>query len=90
MIERSGAGLNGRSRLLLFIKSGSIFALLRAVCLLSTIPHFWLQVPHDGGKAAVGNGSHFGFLATSKAQVDAFYAKAVEMDGQGDGAPGPR
>lgn len=53
-------------------------------------PEFWLQVPHDGGKAVVGNGSHFGFLAMSKAQVDAFYAKAVEMGGQGDGAPGPR
>lgn len=53
-------------------------------------PEFWVGVPHDGGKAHVGNGSHFGFLAVSKAQVDAFYAKALEMGGQGDGAPGPR
>lgn len=53
-------------------------------------PEFWVGVPHDGGKAHVGNGSHFGFLAVSKAQVDAFYAKAVEMGGTGDGAPGPR
>lgn len=53
-------------------------------------PEFWVGVPHDGGKAHVGNGSHFGFLAVSKAQVDAFYAKALELGGQGDGAPGPR
>lgn len=53
-------------------------------------PEFWVGVPHDGGTAHVGNGSHFGFLAVSKAQVDAFYAKALEMGGQGDGAPGPR
>ena len=45
---------------------------------------------HDGGKAAVGNGSHFGFLATSREQVDAFYAKALELGGMGDGAPGNR
>jgi catechol 2,3-dioxygenase-like lactoylglutathione lyase family enzyme len=53
-------------------------------------PEFWVGLPHDGGKAHVGNGSHFGFLAVSKAQVDAFYAKALELGGQGDGAPGPR
>ena len=46
-----------------------------------TSPEFWLQLPH--GTAAVGNGSHFGFLATSRAQVDAFYAKALALGGQG-------
>jgi catechol 2,3-dioxygenase-like lactoylglutathione lyase family enzyme len=25
-------------------------------------PEFWVHLPHDGGKAAVGNGAHFGFL----------------------------
>jgi predicted lactoylglutathione lyase len=34
----------------------------------------------------VGNGSHFGFLATSRAQVRAFHAKAMERGGQFDGA----
>jgi catechol 2,3-dioxygenase-like lactoylglutathione lyase family enzyme len=53
-------------------------------------PEFWVEVPHDGGRAEVGNGSHFGFLAVSKAQVDAFYAKALEMGAKSDGAPGPR
>jgi catechol 2,3-dioxygenase-like lactoylglutathione lyase family enzyme len=61
-----------------------------AVAFGRAYPEFWVGVPHDGGKAHVGNGSHFGFLAVSKAQVDAFYAKALEMGGQGDGAPGPR
>ncbi|MES2414472.1 MAG: VOC family protein [Pseudomonadota bacterium] len=53
-------------------------------------PEFWVGVPHDGGKAAVGNGSHFGFLAVSKAQVEDFYAKALELGAVSDGAPGPR
>lgn len=61
-----------------------------AVAFGREFPEFWVGVPHDGGRAAVGNGSHFGFLAASKAQVDAFYAKALEMGGTGDGAPGPR
>ena len=61
-----------------------------AVAFGREFPEFWVGVPHDGGRAAVGNGSHFGFLAVSKAQVDAFYAKALEMGGTGDGAPGPR
>jgi catechol 2,3-dioxygenase-like lactoylglutathione lyase family enzyme len=54
-----------------------------AVAFGREFPEFWVGVPHDGGKAHVGNGSHFGFLAASKAQVDAFYAKALEMGGTG-------
>ena len=53
-------------------------------------PEFWVQPPHDGGKAVVGNGSHFGFFANSRAQVEAFHAKALEMGGKSDGAPGTR
>lgn len=53
-------------------------------------PEFWVGVPHDGGQAQAGNGSHVGFLAQSRHQVDAFYAKALELGATGDGAPGPR
>lgn len=59
-----------------------------AVAYGRAFPEFWLQLPHDGGKSAVGNGSHFGFLATLRAQVDAFCAKALALGGKGDGAPG--
>ena len=38
----------------------------------------------------MSNGSHFGFLATSREQVGAFYAKALALGGQGDGARGQR
>ncbi|HBP5363413.1 MULTISPECIES: VOC family protein [Pseudomonas aeruginosa group] len=48
-------------------------------------PEFWVQAPIDGRPASTGNGSHVGFLANSKAQVDAFHAGARD-----DGAPGPR
>ena len=49
-----------------------------------------MGLPHDGGKAVVGNGSHFGFLAASRDQLEAVHAKALEMGGQSDGAPGTR
>ena len=61
-----------------------------AVAYGRAFPEFWLGLPHDGAKAVVGNGSHFGFLATSRAQVEACHAKALEMGGTSDGAPGTR
>ena len=61
-----------------------------AVAYGRAFPEFWVGLPHDGGKAVVANGSHFGVLATSRAQVDAFHAKALAMGGNSDGAPGTR
>ena len=53
-------------------------------------PEFWVQTPFDEQVASVGNGTHVGFLATSKAVVDAFYAAAIAAGATGDGAPGGR
>lgn len=53
-------------------------------------PEFWLQTPIDGRPATVGNGSHIGFFAYSKEQVDAFHAAALKAGGTDEGAPGPR
>ena len=53
---------------------------------LTEMPKSTFSPPSSG----VANGSHFGFVATSRAQVDAFYAKAVELGGQSEGAPGER
>lgn len=53
-------------------------------------PEFWIQSPHDGGRASVGNGVHISFLANSINEVDAFHAKALELGGKDDGAPGYR
>jgi len=53
-------------------------------------PEFWVQRPIDHAPATVGNGTHIGFLAASKAQVDAFYAAALEAGATADGPPGPR
>ena len=61
-----------------------------AVAYGRAFPEFWMGLPHDGGKAVVGNGSHFGFLLTSRVQVDAFHAEALEMGGNSGGAPGSR
>ncbi len=53
-------------------------------------PEFWVQRPIDGKPASLGNGTHFGFVATSRAAVDAFHAAAVRGGGTSDGEPGPR
>jgi catechol 2,3-dioxygenase-like lactoylglutathione lyase family enzyme len=53
-------------------------------------PEFWVQEPIDGGKASVGNGNHFGFVAASKAEVEDFYKAALEHGAVSDGPPGPR
>ena len=53
-------------------------------------PEFWVQAPIDGRPASVGNGSHVGFFADSKAQVDAFHAAALTAGAGDEGAPGPR
>ena len=53
-------------------------------------PEFWVHTPIDGGTASVGNGTHFGFVAASKADVDAFHVAALKAGASDDGAPGPR
>ncbi len=53
-------------------------------------PEFWIQVPHDGQAAGTANGVHIAFLANSKDEVDAFYAKALSLGARDDGAPGIR
>ena len=46
--------------------------------------------PFDGGPPVPGNGGHVAYLATTRAQVDAFFAAALEMGGSSEGEPGPR
>lgn len=53
-------------------------------------PEFWVQTPIDGGKAAVGNGTHFAFFAASQEAVDAFWAAAIAAGAIPDGEPGAR
>jgi len=55
-----------------------------------TFPEFWIQRPLDGAPATLGNGTHIGFVASSRAQVEAFYAAAVAAGAKGDGPPGAR
>jgi catechol 2,3-dioxygenase-like lactoylglutathione lyase family enzyme len=53
-------------------------------------PEFWIQSPHDSGRASAGNGVHVAFLANSVEEVKAFHAKALELGGADEGAPGYR
>lgn len=53
-------------------------------------PEFFVQTPIDGAPAAVGNGSHFGFVAASEEAVRAFWQAAVAAGATTEGEPGPR
>lgn len=53
-------------------------------------PEFWIQRPHDGQAASVGNGVHVSFLANSIDEVKAFHAKALALGAKDDGPPGYR
>ncbi len=53
-------------------------------------PALALTKPYDGGPATVGNGVMVALVMDSKEKVDALHAKALELGGKDEGAPGPR
>ncbi len=53
-------------------------------------PSFAVMTPFDKQPATVGNGTMISLVFKEPAQVDAVYAKAIEMGGKDEGAPGPR
>lgn len=53
-------------------------------------PEFWVQIPYNKELPSSGNGVHFGFVASSKQQVDDFYACAITLGGICNGVPGAR
>ena len=46
--------------------------------------------PHDGNAATVGNGMMVALAVDSPEKVNALHAKALELGGTDEGAPGPR
>jgi catechol 2,3-dioxygenase-like lactoylglutathione lyase family enzyme len=55
-----------------------------------TEPCLALTRPYDGNAATVGNGVMVALRAPSKELVDSLHARALELGGQDEGAPGPR
>jgi catechol 2,3-dioxygenase-like lactoylglutathione lyase family enzyme len=53
-------------------------------------PMLAITKPYDGGTATAGNGTMVALMADSRAEVDAVYAKAIELGAADDGAPGLR
>ena len=53
-------------------------------------PGFSITRPFDGNAATVGNGVMIAIQMPSTDAVDSFYAKAMELGGSDEGAPGPR
>lgn len=53
-------------------------------------PKVFVLKPFNGEAHVPGNGGHVAFLAPDRASVDAFHAKALEMGGSDEGAPGLR
>ncbi len=46
--------------------------------------------PYDGKAATVGNGTMIALVVDSPGKVDALHARALELGGKDEGAPGPR
>lgn len=61
-----------------------------AVAFGRAFPEFWVNLPADGEPAGVGNGTHVGFIAESRAAVEAFHAAALAAGASDEGGPGPR
>ena len=53
-------------------------------------PMLAVGVPHDGNPATFGNGTMIALPAKTRAIIDACYAKALELGGSDEGAPGVR
>jgi predicted lactoylglutathione lyase len=53
-------------------------------------PAMSVTYPFDGNTATVGNGVMVALAVDGPAKVDAIHAKAMELGGQDEGAPGPR
>ncbi len=53
-------------------------------------PALSVTKPYDGKAATVGNGVMIALVVDSTDKVDAIHAKALELGGQDEGAPGPR
>ncbi len=51
---------------------------------------FSLNLPANGKRATVGNGTHVAFEVEKRAAVDAFFRTALANGGESDGAPGLR
>jgi catechol 2,3-dioxygenase-like lactoylglutathione lyase family enzyme len=55
-----------------------------------TSPAVSIAKPYDGKPATVGNGVMVALAMDSPEKVDAVYARALELGGTDEGAPGPR
>lgn len=53
-------------------------------------PMLAITEPVDGSPATVGNGSMLALPVATRAEVDALYAKALELGAADEGAPGVR
>ena len=53
-------------------------------------PGLAITKPFDGNGATVGNGVMVALAVETPKQVDALYAKAIELGATDEGAPGPR
>ena len=63
---------------------GRIYGTAQGVAILSVVR------PYDGRPATAGNGTMASLFCDSPEQVSAIHAKALELGGRDEGAPGPR
>ena len=70
--------------------SGRPFSVSNAWSTGPSVVAFSITLPFDGGPATVGNGVMIAIALDAPDKVDAFHAKALELGGVDEGAPGER
>lgn len=97
MISHISIGVNDFDRAIVFydtvlatLDCKQIIKYPGAIAYGKEIPEFCVQIPANGEPATTGNGSHIGFVASTKEAVHAFHEAALSEGGKDDGAPGPR
>jgi catechol 2,3-dioxygenase-like lactoylglutathione lyase family enzyme len=63
---------------------GRIYGTAQGIPILSVVR------PYNGAPATAGNGTQASLLCDSREQVAAIHAKALDLGGADEGAPGPR
>ena len=81
---------DGSRRFRIRYDTPSIDGFSGAVAYGKLYPEFWVQIPVNGDPAAVGNGSHIGFIAPSRDAVLGFHEAGLAAGAADEGEPGPR
>ena len=90
--NRYGEAATFYDELFAVIGAGRVFETDRFIAWGTSMasPAVSIAMPYDGKPATVGNGVMIALVVDAPEKVDAVHAKALELGGTDEGAPGPR